>query len=257
MSADTLTFGDWDVTFTDGASVSYVKARSIHTDILIKNLSSTFTNEQLQAEIARFGSQASVMRDSRRRRARIRFMDASVAHAALVELDNKRLGVSRVETMLDRSKDTEWIENGILLVYDTCQTTAEVTFVHEADATEALKLSRSKFHGRRIRITREDELKVTVEDLPAIFDEDDLLTFLSGSESVTITRDYGEDMDTGDLLQSLIREQPFCSNLQMTTLLTELGQGAGWIRMYNDDRAAEVSKEIKGDNVYSESKSVY
>jgi RNA recognition motif-containing protein len=244
MSSDILTFGDWDVTFTEGAAVSHVQLRRVHTDILLKNLSSSFSNEQLQAEIARFGS-ASVSRESRRKRARLRFVDSAAAETALVELDNKRLGMSRVETILDRSKDIQWIENGILLVYDTCQTSAEIAFTHEADATEALKLHRSTFHGRRIRVLQDDPTHLTVEELPAIFEEDDLLTFFS-ADTVSVTRDYGEDMDTSALLQSLIREQPGCASLHLKKLITDLGQGAGWIKMYNDDRAAEVSTEVRG-----------
>ena len=243
-SADILAFGDWDVTFTDGASISSIKERRTHTDIILRNLSSSFPNSELQAEIARFGS-ASVMRDSRKKRARVRFLDAGVAAAAMVELDNKRLGLSRVEATLDRSKDVQWIEDGLLLEYDRCQTAAVVSFMDPDEATTALNFNRSMFQGRRIRVTREDERSVFVEDLPAIFEEDDLLTFFM-AHTVHITRDYGDDSETSLLLQSLIREQPGCASLNLVPLPTGLEQGAGWIRMSNDERAAEVSREIRG-----------
>lgn len=244
MSSDTLTFEDWDVTFTDGARVTIIKEHKSHTDILLKNLSSSFSNAQLQAEISKFGS-ASVMRDSRKKRARVRFLDAGTAAIAMADLDNKRLGVSRVEAILDRSKDKQWIEDGILLVYDACHTTAQVAFKNPTEATEGLKLHRSIFQGRRIRLTRENELNLYVEELPAMVDADDLLTFFM-ADSVSITRDFGEEADISELLQSLIREQPGCASLQLAPLQTEPEQGAGWIRMSNEERAAEVSKEIRG-----------
>ncbi|KAG8855098.1 hypothetical protein FRB91_002666 [Serendipita sp. 411] len=248
MSSDTLTFADWDVTFTDGASVSNVKEHRTHTDIILKNLSSSITNPQLQAEIGRFGS-ASIMRDSRKKRARIRFLDPDHARAALVELDCKRLGPSRLEVTFDRSKDSQWIEDGILLVYDICQTTAEVSFASPMEATEALDLNRCHFHGKRIRVFKErdqEENKITVEDLPAQFEEEDLLTLFSGSCSVQIARDFGEEADFDSLLQSLIREQPGCATLHLLSLPSDVGRGAGWIRMFNDERAADVTKEVKG-----------
>jgi hypothetical protein len=243
-SADILAFGEWDVTFTDGAAISSIKERRTHTDILLTNLSSSFPNAELQAEIARFGS-ASVMRDSRKKRARVRFLDCGIAAAAMVELDNKRLGLSRVEATLDRSKDVQWVEDGLLLEYDRCQTTAVISFADPEETNVALNFNRSMFQGRRIRVTREDERSVFVEDLPAIFEEDDLLNFFM-AQTVSIARDYAEDSEAGMLLQALIREQPGCASLHFTPLLTGLEQGAGWIRMSNDERAAEVSKEIRG-----------
>ncbi|PVG03338.1 hypothetical protein CPB86DRAFT_690240, partial [Serendipita vermifera] len=244
MSSDTLTFGDWDVTFTDGGNIYDIKPHRTYTDILLKNLSSSFGNADLQGEIARFGS-ASVMRDSRRKRARVRFLDASVAARALVDLDNKRLGLSRVEATLDRSKDTQWIEDGILLVYDTCQTTAQVSFLNEVDATEALRLNRSMFQGRKIRVTKEDDLTLFVEDLPAMFEDDDLMTFFMADE-ISVTRDFGEETEIDSLLQSLIREQPGCASLYLVPLPAQIGQGAAWIRMYNSERAAQVCSVIRG-----------
>jgi hypothetical protein len=244
MSSDTLTFGDWDVTFTDGASIYDIKPHRTYTDILLKNLSSSFNNADLQSEISRFGS-ASVMRDSRRKRARVRFLDPSVAAKALVDLDSKRLGLSRVEATLDRSKDMQWIEDGILLVYDTCETTAQVSFLNEADTTEALRLNRSIFQGRKIRITKENDFTLFVEDLPATFEEDDLMTFFMADE-ISITRDFGEEAEIDSLLQSLIREQPGCASLYLVPLPSQTGQGAGWIRMFNSERAARVCSEIRG-----------
>ncbi|KIM24050.1 hypothetical protein M408DRAFT_27336 [Serendipita vermifera MAFF 305830] len=245
MSSDTLAFGEWDVTFTDGASISSIKERREYTDILLTNLSSSFTNAQLQTEIARFGS-ASVMRDSRRKRARVRFLDAGVAAAAMIEMDNKRLGLSRVEATLDRSKDTHWIEDGLLLEYDRCQTAAVVSFVNAEEANVALNFNRSMFQGRRLRVTREDETSVLVEELPAIFDPDDLVGFFM-AHTVSVTRDYaGDDEETNFLLQSLIREQPGCAHLTLTPLGTGFEEGAAWIRMANDERAADVSREIRG-----------
>jgi len=243
-SADILAFGEWDVTFTDGASISSIKERRTHTDIILTNLSSSFSNAELQAEIGRLGS-ASVMRDSRKKRARVRFLDPGIAAAAMVELDNKRLGLSRVEATLDRSKDVQWIEDGLLLEYDRCLTAALVSFADPEEANAALNFNRSMFQGRKVRVTKEDERSVFVEDLPAIFEEDDLLNFFM-AHTVSITRDYCEDSETSILLQSLIREQPGCASLHLTPLPTGFEQGAGWIRMSNDERAAEVSKEIRG-----------
>ena len=244
MSSDTLAFGEWDVTFTDGASVSSVTSRRTHTDIILTNLSSSFPNAELQKEIARFGS-ASVMRDSRKKRARVRFLDAGIAAAAMVELDNKRLGLSRVEATLDRSKDIQWIEDGLLLEYDRCQTAAIVSYADPEEATIALNFNRSMFQGRRIRVTREDDMSVLVEDLPALFDPDDLVGFFLAN-TVSVTRDYGEDSETSSLLQSLIREQPGCAHLSLTPLGTGFERGAAWIRVANNERAADVSKEIRG-----------
>lgn len=245
MSSDVLTFGDWDVTFTDGAAVSSISSHILHTDLLLKNLSSQVTNQMLQAEIAQFGSEASVMRDSRRKRARIRFLDAEPAKQALAVLDSKRLGPSRIEVTLDRTKDLQWIEDGILLSYDTCETTASVSFLTAEEATEALGLNRSMFQGRRLRVTQESETRLLVEELPAIFDEDDLLTFF-GAQTIEITRDFGEDSDIHALLQALIREQPGCASLHVVPLPAELGRGAGWIRMYNEERVKEVATEVRG-----------
>jgi hypothetical protein len=148
----------------------------------------------------------------------------------------------------DHSEDEEWIEDGILLEWDTCHTSAIAQFATFEGASDALRLDRSMFQGRKLSISRTDDDRdnsVLIENLPVDVDGDDLATFCMAN-LVTIIREPAFEEEDGNSMKAFVQGQHGCSTLHIALLPAGENRGAAWIAISGRDRRAKICSRLNG-----------
>jgi len=211
------------------------------------NLSSRVLEQEIHSLLIPLGD-FTIQRDVKRRRATLHFPTPAAATHAQQALDGILVGKSRIEVTFDHSEDEEWIEDGILLEWDACHTSAIAQFATLEDASDALRLDRSVFQGRKLSISRPDDDRddsILIENLPVDVDGDDLATFC-GANVVTIIREPAFEEEDGKSMKAFVQGQHGCSTLHIDLLPAGENRGAAWVAISGRDRRAKICSRLNG-----------
>jgi hypothetical protein len=245
-----LLINDCLVEFGPGGAVQNLTTgfeRHHRSTLSIVNLSSQVPEQEIHSLLSPLGD-PTIQRNIQRRRATLHFQTASAATHAQQALDGILVGRSRIEVTFDHSEDEEWIEDGILLEWDTCHTSAIAQFATPEDATDALRLNHSMFQARKLSISRPDDDRdhsILIENLPVNVDVDDLATFCMANV-VTIIREPAFEEEDGNSMKAFVQGQHGCSTLHIALLPAGENQGAAWIAISGRDRRAKICSRLNG-----------
>ena len=249
-AAVVMLINDCLVEFGPGGAVQNLTTgfeRHHRSTLSVFNLSSQVPEQEIHSLLSPLGN-PTIQRDIKRRRATLLFPTASAATDAQQALDGILVGRSRIEVTFDHSEDEEWIEDGILLEWDTCHTSAIAQFATPEDASDALRLDCSMFQGRKLSISPPDDDRddsILIENLPVDVDADDLATFCTANV-VTIIREPASEEDDGNSMKAFVQGQHGCSTLHIALLPAGENRGAAWIAISGRDRRAKICSRLNG-----------
>ena len=245
-----LLINDCLVEFGPGGAVQNLTTgfeRHRRSTLSLFNLSSQVPEQEIHSLLSPLGD-PTIQRDIRRRRATLHFPTAAAATHAQQALDGILVGKSRIEVTFDHSEDEEWIEDGILLEWDTCHTSAIAQFATLKEASDALRLDSSVFQGRKLSISRPDgdrDDSILIENLPVDVDADDLATFCMANV-VTVIREPAFEEEDGNSMKDFVQGQHGCSTLHITLLSAGENRGAAWIAISGRDRRTQICSRLNG-----------
>ena len=249
-AAEALLIDDCLVEFGPGGAVQNLTTgfeRHLRNTLSIFNLSSRVPEEEIYALLSSL-DHPTVQRDVMRRRATLHFATAAAATHAQQALDGILVGKSRIEVTFDHSGDEEWIEDGILLEWDTCHTSAIAHFATLEGTSDALRLDGSMFQGRKLSISRTDDdcdHSILIENLPVAVDADDLATFCVASV-VTIMQEPAFEEEDGHAMKAFVQGQHGCSTLHIALLPAGENRGAAWVAISGGSRRAKMCSRLNG-----------
>ena len=249
-TAVVLLINDCLVEFGPGGAVQNLTTgfeRHRRSTLSLFNLSSQVPEQEIHSLLSPLGD-PTIQRDIRRRRATLHFPTAAAATHAQQALDGILVGKSRIEVTFDHSEDEEWIEDGILLEWDACHTSAIAQFATLKEASDALRLDHSVFQGRKLSISRPDgdrDDSILIENLPVDVDADDLATFCMANV-VTIIQEPAFEEEDGDSMKAFVQGQHGCSTLHISLLPAGENRGAAWIAISGRDRRTKICSRLNG-----------
>jgi hypothetical protein len=221
--------------------------RHRRSTLSVFNLSSRAPEEEIHSLLSQLDG-PTIQRDVMRRRATLHFPTADAAARAQQTLDGILVGKSRIEVTFDHSSDEKWIEDGILLEWDTCHTSAIAQFATLEGAADALRLDGSTFQDRKLSISRTDDNRadsILIENLPVDVDGDDLATFFIANV-VTVMREPAFKEEDGYSMKAFVQSQHGCSTLHIALLPAGENRGAAWVAISGRSRRAEVRSRLNG-----------
>ena len=249
-TAVVLLINDCLVEFGPGGAVQNLTTgfeRHRRSTLSVFNLSSQVSEQDLHSLLSPLGD-PTIRRDVKRRRATLHFATAAAATHAQQALDGTLVGKSRIEVTFDHSEDEEWIEDGVLLEWDTCHTSAIAQFATLEGASDALRLDCSMFQGRKLSISRSDDDRgdsILIENLPVDVDADDLATFCT-AKVVTIIQEPAFEEEDGSAMKAFVQGQHGCSTLHIDLLPAGENRGAAWIAVSGRERRAKICSRLNG-----------